>query len=807
MSDAPTLVWGAAHWLGVAAGIAALVLALLAWGYWRAGASRPVRVLAMSLKALGVLVLALCLLEPLFSGTRARPGANLFVVLADNSQSMTLRGAGDTESRGDKVRALTRKPAGWLARLGQDFDLRQHAFDTQLRTLPELETLAFDGGSSNLGASLDRLVRRYHGRPLAGVLLFTDGSATDAEAVEKLAARAGEASAGNASAGDTDRLPPIYPVLLGDETPAGDVSVQRVAVSQTNFEDAPVTLVASIATSGYEGRTIDVALSDAAGKSIEQQTVKVDREGKPLTVRFRLRPEQPGVSFYRVSAAAQGEAAAGAAAGGKPAGAGPEATLANNSRLVTVDRGRGPYRVLYVCGRPNWEFKFFQRAVQEDDQVRLDALLRIAKREPKFNFLSRRGEETNPLYRGFEHADKEQAETYDQPVLVRMMHDENALPGGFPKTPEELYPYHAVILDDIEAEFFTQDQMQLLKEFVRQRGGGLLMLGGQESFKNGKFDRTPVGDLLPVYVDEVPAPPEGARYRLALTREGWLEPWVRLRADEDAEGKRLGVMPPFQTLNQVRGIKPGATVLASADVEGGGPLPALVEHRFGQGRVGAMLIGDLWRWGIRRPENTESDLDKAWRQTVRWLVADVPQRVEAVVESDHGVDNPDGTVTLAVRVRDATYAPLDNAAVAVKVTGPDGKVVQLTAEASGEKAGLYEASYVPRQPGAYRAEATVAAPDGSEAGKVEAGWTSDPAAEEFRELRPNKELLRRIAAATGGQVVNASELDAFVTTLPTRHAQVTEPYVRPVWHQPWVFLLAILCLTAEWGLRRWKGLP
>jgi hypothetical protein len=28
-----------------------------------------------------------------------------------------------------------------------------------------------------------------------------------------------------------------------------------------------------------------------------------------------------------------------------------------------------------------------------------------------------------------------------------------------------------------------------------------------------------------------------------------------------------------------------------------------------------------------------------------------------------------------------------------------------------------------------------------------------------------------------------------------------------VWHQPWVFLLAILCLTAEWGLRRWKGLP
>ena len=45
--------------------------------------------------------------------------------------------------------------------------------------------------------------------------------------------------------------------------------------------------------------------------------------------------------------------------------------------------------------------------------------------------------------------------------------------------------------------------MQLIKDFVRQRGGGLLMLGGQETFKNGKYDRTPIGDLLPVYVDDV----------------------------------------------------------------------------------------------------------------------------------------------------------------------------------------------------------------------------------------------------------------------------------------------------------------
>jgi uncharacterized membrane protein len=807
MTGAVNLVWGAAQWLAAAGAVVALMLALLAWGYWRAGANLTpgLRLLAAGLKALGVAILALCLLEPLFSGTRARPGANLFVVLADNSQSMGLKDRGADQTRGDQARALASKDAKWPARLGQDFDLRQHAFDTQLKPLADFATLGFDGGASNLGGALQRLARRYHGRPLAGVLLFTDGSATDAETVEKLA---------DARPQGGDRLPPIYPVLLGTDTPADDISVERVTVTQTNFEDAPVTVAAQVAGSGYAGRSLSVRLLDETGKVLETQKTKLETDRKPATLRFSVKPEHAGVSFYSVSVAAADVPTpqqAGAAV------TRPEATRATNARLAAVDRGGGPYRVLYVAGRPNWEYKFLSRAVSEDEQVRLIGLLRIAKREPKFTFLSRRGEDTNPLYRGFEQKDKdkaEQAEQYDQPVLVRVFPPDEANPeeklrGGFPRTAEELYAYHAVILDDVESEFFTQDQMQLLKEFVRQRGGGLLMLGGQESFKNGKYDRTPIGDLLPVYCDDVVAPPPDARFRLALTREGWLEPWVRLRGEETDERRRLGEMPAFATLNPVRGIKPGATVLARVEVKdaGGEPLPALVEQRFGQGRVGAMLLGDLWRWSIRRPENAPDDLAKAWRQTVRWLVADVPQRVEVDLKSARDADNADGTVSLGVRVRDPSYAPLDNAQVAVQVTGPDGKPVQLTAEASGSKAGLYEASYVPRQPGAYRAQVTVTAPDGSEVAQVQTGWTSDPAAEEFRDLRPNRPLLDRIARATGGQVVKASDLEGFVSTLPTRHAEITEPYIRPVWHQPWVFLLAILCLTAEWGLRRWKGLP
>jgi hypothetical protein len=183
----------------------------------------------------------------------------------------------------------------------------------------------------------------------------------------------------------------------------------------------------------------------------------------------------------------------------------------------------------------------------------------------------------------------------------------------------------------------------------------------------------------------------------------------------------------------------------------------------------------------------------------------VPQPVEVETRAAPAVG--DQAIELVVRARDKLFQPLDNATVTVKVKTPEGRDVELTADASSSRAGEYLATFVPRAAGAYRANVVVNAPDGSEVGRRESGWAVEPDTEEFRTLPANRALLARIAQETGGEVVEPGDLESFVASLPNRKIPITEAWTYPLWHQWGVFAFAIACLVGEWGLRRWKGLP
>src|SRR5206468_2275929 len=91
--------------LWLACGVVGIALVLLLWSY-RAATSGWLRWVCLALKIVGLAALAFCLLEPLWSGQRARPGSNLFAIVADNSQGLQIKDRGETRSRAELLRDL-----------------------------------------------------------------------------------------------------------------------------------------------------------------------------------------------------------------------------------------------------------------------------------------------------------------------------------------------------------------------------------------------------------------------------------------------------------------------------------------------------------------------------------------------------------------------------------------------------------------------------------------------------------------------------------------------------------------------------
>src|SRR5256885_659376 len=250
-----TLIFSNWSWLWFAAVVTGLALATLLWSYLAAPRG-GIRWVCVGLKMLGFAALALCLLEPLWSTQRARPGANLFAIVADNSAGLQIKDRGETRSRGEVLRELLNPQKGdWQGDLERDFDLRRYFFDARIQSTRDWNELTFDGRSTAIGSALRTLSERYRNRPLAGILLLTDGNATDLHGPP-----------------DLSGLPRVYPVVLGRPDVIKDVAVQQVAASQTEFEDAPVSVQADITAAGYSGNSIVAQLVDQSGKTVLEET-------------------------------------------------------------------------------------------------------------------------------------------------------------------------------------------------------------------------------------------------------------------------------------------------------------------------------------------------------------------------------------------------------------------------------------------------------------------------------------------------------------------------------------------------------
>ncbi len=72
---------------------------------------------------------------------------------------------------------------------------------------------------------------------------------------------------------------------------------------------------------------------------------------------------------------------------------------------------------------------------------------------------------------------------------------------GAPTSMSDLQNYDLLVIDNIAATQLRADQFILYKDYVKDFGGGFLMLGGDQSFGLGGYYRTVIEEMLPVKCD------------------------------------------------------------------------------------------------------------------------------------------------------------------------------------------------------------------------------------------------------------------------------------------------------------------
>jgi uncharacterized membrane protein len=726
--------------LVVAAVTALAVLALLTYRGVSAADRPRDRVVLVGLRLAALAVLLFCLFRPTLILKAAVPQQNFLGILIDDSRSMSIADR-DGQPRSAFVQEQLQGPnAQLLAALSQKFVVRFFRFSSSSDRVGTAGDLKYAGTSTRLAPALDRARDELAGLPLAGLVMVSDGADTSDAAIDETLA------------GLKARSIPVFTVGVGQERFARDVQVTRVETPRAVLKGTALVVDVVLSQTGYGGKTVPLTVEDD-GRIVSTQEVTLPSDGESATVKVRFTANEAGARLFRFKVPTQAA----------------EQVTQNNARDALIEVNDRREKILYFEGEPRFEMKFIRRAVEEDKNVQVTILLRTAE---------------NKFWRGD-------------------VSDKDELIGGFPKTREELFAYRSVILGSVEAASFTPEQLRMLADFVSKRGGGLLMLGGRRSFAEGGWGGTPVGEVLPVVIEnadakffsEVPARP---------TRAGVTFPVTQVAGDERASNAKWNDLPPVSSVNSVRQAKPGATVLLTGVDNRKQDQIVLAYQRYGRGKAIAMPIQDSWLWRMdAKIAVTDTTHAMFWRRLVRWLVDGVPEQVNLTTTADRV--EPGEAIKLSAEVLDRAYVEVNDSRVIARVTSPTGKTTEVPVEWIVTKDGDYRTSFVPDESGIYDVRVT-AARDQKDLGTSAMHVRVSAGDAEYFDAAMRAPLLKRIAEDTGGRFFTAAGVASLPEAISYSGRGVTVVEERELWDMPALLLALIGLVAAEWGYRRVRGL-
>jgi hypothetical protein len=632
-------------------------------------------------------------------------------------------------------------------KIGKDCKVRLFTFGEKLEPLGETDeagavsnaAVVASGKASRGGDAIEEAVSRLSGQPVAGVVVLTDGAfneGTDPLAVAKMM---------------KERGVPLFPLGLGLEAPE-DVGLRSLIVPGAMFPKDEMHARVQVFSQGYVGAKVDVRvlLDDA---ELAKLPVELTEKPQFVDVPFKIPEGKGGAGRLAVTVSEQ------------PG----EVSTANNRIERTVRILDQKIKVLYVEGKPRWEYRYMRVVLLRDPRLSVKFLM-----------------------------------TQGDPELATA--DSNYI-DRYPESPEEAFSYDLVILGDVPAWYFTRVQLERMVELVQKRGGSLLMLAGDQHSPS-TYVNTPLAEILPVRItadrktvsdDVYPVPASRHSQSLAM-----LEP------SPEANAAVWSVVRPLYRVPLLEGAKPAANVVLElpAGPDQSEAYPLVAWQYAGTGK--AMYVGtdELWRLRFRRGDTYHA---RFWGQTIQFLALSrlLGENKRIRLEVDRAEPRAGERVEVHANVLDEFYQPvalpeyevyLDRAA-AEGAAKPDAaaaaaRPVKLTAVPGTP--GLYQGQCALPEEGRYVLRAKPEEKEISNTVDLFAA-AADP---EQREPAMQEALLRKMAELSGGRYLSIRQWPALPGMLGGKERLLVEEKTVDLWDRWPPYVLLVLCLGVEWFIRR-----
>ena len=619
---------------------------------------------------------------------------------------------------------------------------------------PASAASAGEAHASRLGAAVVQVLAAQRGRSTAAVIVLTDGITTAGPPLSEAALAARR------------RAIPLYVVGLGEDQPPRDLRLADLLVEDTVLVGDLVHFDAVIGGTGYEGKAVEVRLKEgsASGNIVARESITLPADASGAAVRLSHRPQQAGQYEYTMEVALQPD----------------EAIAENNVETRQVEVRDASLRVLLVQSAPNWEYRY------------LKSLLGRGRRP---------GGGDDP-----------------QPVELKVVRQEADPPDAqqdrdaaavVPVAKEELFKYDAVILSDANPARLSRPVMENLVEYVKVRGGGLVMIAGPRHLPQNYHD-TPLAELLPFDSRTVslPLPQEDLTEEIQVrpTSLGWLSPAMQLGDNAQENRQVWDRLPGIYWMVDTPDLKAGARVLAAHSTKtgrNGQPMPLISMQYVGAGKVVFHHFEETYRWRYRAGDMYFA---RYWLQTLRTLsrASLLGGSRGAELTTDRNQYRHGEGVRLRVRFLDERLAPAEHDGAVVMLEQDGGRKTPLTLERRGGNRSVFEGEASDLPQGRYRAWLAAPALEG------------DPPSQRFEILAPQGELarlamdsadLKLAAGRSGGRFYTIATVHQLADDLPPgREVKVEALPPEPVWNSWKLALLFVMLIVGEWLLRKRVGM-